>query len=114
MKTRSFQTSIVVAALLCLTLSIRAAGAGDTVAGKAVYTGKCRICHGADGEGGTGYAKAMGLDPAHLSSDKVQKKTDPELKKIILQGSGKMKPITGLSEIDIDNVIAYVRTFRKN
>jgi cytochrome c6 len=113
MKKELFRASIVIAPLLCLALSAHAA-AGDATAGKSAYTSKCRICHGADGEGGTGYAKAMGLEPAHLGSDRVQKKTDPELKKIILQGSGKMKPITGLSEIDIDNVIAYVRTFRKN
>jgi len=43
----------------------------------------------------------------------VQKKTDAELKKIIEEGSGKMKPVKGLSEIDIANVIAYVRTLAK-
>ena len=73
------------------------------------------ICHGADGEGKTGYAKSMDLQPARLMSDEVQKKTDAELKKIITEGSrGKMKPIKGLSEANIANVIAYVRaTFKK-
>jgi mono/diheme cytochrome c family protein len=114
MKKKSFRLGIVIAALLCVALSPHVAAAGDAAVGKTVYTNKCRICHGADGEGSTGYAKAMGLEPARLSSDRVQKKTNAELKKIILQGSGKMKPITGLSEIDLDNVIAYVRMFRKN
>jgi mono/diheme cytochrome c family protein len=102
-----------VIAFFGVVLAIQVAGAGDASAGKAVYSNKCMICHGADGQGATGYAKAMGLQPAQLSSDRVQKKTDAELKKIILEGSGKMKPVKGLSEIDIDNVTAYVRSFRK-
>jgi mono/diheme cytochrome c family protein len=89
------------------------ASGGDAVAGKTVYTDKCQLCHGADGEGATGYAKAMGLQPASMASDRVQKKTDAELKKIILEGSGKMKPLKGLGDADIANVIAYVRTFAK-
>jgi mono/diheme cytochrome c family protein len=87
--------------------------AGDAAAGKTVYSNKCLICHGADGQGATGYAKAMKLQPAQLSSDAVQKKTDAELKKIIVEGSGNMKPVKGLSDIDVANVIAYVRTFAK-
>jgi mono/diheme cytochrome c family protein len=90
-----------------------AVSAGDAAAGKTVYSNKCMICHGADGQGATGYAKAMKLQPARLTSDAVQKKTDAELKKIILEGSGNMKPLKGLSDIDIANVIAYVRTFAK-
>jgi mono/diheme cytochrome c family protein len=113
MKKNLFGASVVIAALLGVALATQAAGAGDATAGKAVYRNKCMICHGADGEGATGYAKAMGLDPAQLSSDRVHKKTDAELKRIILEGSGKMKPLKGLSEIDLDNVIVYVRNFRK-
>lgn len=87
----------------------------DLDAGEAVYRDKCMICHGADGQGKTGFAKAMKLQPAQLGSDQVQKKTDAELKKIILEGSNNtMKPIKGLSDADIANVIAYVRTtFKK-
>jgi hypothetical protein len=59
------------------------------------------------------FVVGMGLEPAQLSSDRVQKKTDAELKKIILEGSGKMKPVKGLNDIDVGNVIAYVRDFRK-
>jgi len=82
--------------------------AGDPEAGKAVYKSKCMICHGVDGEGKTGYAKAMNLEPARLGSDAVQKKTDAEIKKIITEGSGKMKPIKDISDADIANVIVYV------
>ena len=112
MKKNSFG-ACVIAALLGVILTIHAAGAGDATSGKALYSNKCMICHGADGGGATGYAKAMGLEPARLSSDRVQKKTDAELKKIILEGSGKMKPRKDLSEADIGNVIAYIRNFGK-
>ncbi len=94
-------------------VTVPAGAAGDAAAGKTVYSNKCLICHGATGDGATGYAKAMKLQPAQLSSDQVQKKTDAELKKIIVEGSGKMKPIKGLSDDDIANVIAYVRTLVK-
>jgi len=113
MENSSVGVTVLIAALLLPALAVQAAYAGDASAGKAVYTDKCMLCHGANGEGATGYAQAMGLQPARLSSDRVQGKTDAELKKIILQGSGKMKPVKGLSDIDIDNVIAYVRNFRK-
>lgn len=94
---------------------IQVKASADAVAGKKVYEDKCMICHGADGQWKTGYAAAMGLQPAQLTSDEVQKKTDAEIKKIILEGSrGRMKPIKGLSDADIANVIAYGRaTFKK-
>jgi mono/diheme cytochrome c family protein len=113
MRRSSFGAMVVIAALLEVGPAIQALAAADANSGKAVYSNKCMICHGADGEGATGYAKALRLEPARLSSDRVQKKTDAELKKIILEGSGKMKPRKDLSEIDIDNVIAYIRTLRK-
>lgn len=53
------------------------------------------------------------LEPARLKSDRVQKKTDAQLKTIFLEGSGKMKPRKDLSETDINSVIAYIRNFRK-
>ena len=103
----------VLFAFLVLAFAARPAAVGDAAAGKVVYAKKCGICHGADGEGSTGYAKALGLQPARLSSDKVQKMTDAQIKKVVLEGFNKMKPVKGLSEVDVANVIAYVRTFNK-
>jgi mono/diheme cytochrome c family protein len=104
--------ALALTAIAPATVCAGAAG-GDAAAGKTVYANKCQLCHGADGEGTTGYAKAMGLQPARMASDAVQKKTDAELKKIILEGSGKMKPLRNLGDADIANVIAYIRTFAK-
>jgi mono/diheme cytochrome c family protein len=113
MKNYSYKTAIATAAFLVIIGASTIRAGGDVAAGKVVYENKCLICHGADGAHATGYAKAMGLDPAHFDSDRVQKKSDGELKKVILEGSGKMKPVKGISEIDIDNVIAYVRSLAK-
>lgn len=113
---RTSYAALIAACLApCAALGGQAKSGADVAAGKSVYANKCMICHGADGEGKTGYAKALNLQPAQLGSDDVQKKTDAELKKIINEGSrGKMKPVKGLSDADIANVIAYVRaTFRK-
>lgn len=78
--------AVAVLAVAAVSPGIAPAGAaGDAAAGKTVYSNKCLICHGADGQGATGYAKAMKLQPAVLSSDAVQKKTDIELKKTIVE-----------------------------
>jgi hypothetical protein len=58
-------------------------------------------------------AKVLKVTFTPMSSDEVQKKTDADLKKIITEGFQKMKPVTGLSEDDKDNVIAFIRTFKK-
>jgi mono/diheme cytochrome c family protein len=87
--------------------------AGDAAAGKAVYTKKCQTCHAAAGEGNAGMAKALKVEIKHLGSPEVQKKTDDAIKSDIMKGVGKMKPVTGLSDADTDNVIGFVRTLKQ-
>jgi hypothetical protein len=48
-----------------------------------------------------------------LSSAEVQAHGDADLKKIITDGQGKMKPIKTVMGKDIDDVIAYVRSLKK-
>ncbi len=85
----------------------------DAAAGKAVYDKKCKTCHGPAGEGNPGMAKVLGTTITPLGSDEVQKMPDADLKKVVMQGKGKMKPITGLTDADVDNVVAHVRTLKK-
>jgi len=86
--------------------------AADAEAGKAVYSSKCKTCHGADGQGNPGMAKMMKVEMKPLSGAEVQGKSDEEIKTIITHGMGKMRPVS-VSGADLDNVVAYVRTLKK-
>jgi mono/diheme cytochrome c family protein len=83
------------------------AWAADAAAGKAIYNTKCRSCHGADGEGNPSIAKMMKVELKPLGSSTA------DVKKVVLEGQGKMKPVSGMSSTDIDNVVEYVHTLKK-
>lgn len=89
------------------------AGKGDAKAGKAVYDKQCATCHGESGEGKAAIAKALKVELRHLGSKEVQAKSDAELRDNITKGTGKKKPVKGLSEKQLDDVIAYLRTLAK-
>ncbi len=88
-------------------------GKGDAAAGKAVYTKNCAACHGAAGEGKEAIAKMLKVTLRHLGSKEVQARSDGELRKIITEGTGKMKPTKGLSDKELDDLIAHLRTLAK-
>ncbi len=85
---------------------------GNAEAGKAVFDKKCASCHAKDGAGNPGIAKALKVELRHLGSKEVQAKSDDELKKDTVEGIGKMKGIK-LSDQEVANVLAYVRTLKK-
>ena len=58
-------------------------------------------------------AKMMKVDMKNLGSAEVQAKSDDDLKKIITDGGGKMKPVKSVTGKSVDDVIAYVRTMKK-
>ncbi|HXE74752.1 MAG TPA: cytochrome c [Candidatus Xenobia bacterium] len=86
--------------------------AGKADAGKAVYDKKCASCHAKDGAGNPGIAKAMKVELRHLGSKEVQAKSDADLKKDIVEGTGKMKAVK-LTDAEAADVIAFVRTLKK-
>ena len=90
-----------------------AAWAADAAAGKAVFDMKCKTCHLADGAGNPGIAKAMGVTLKPLGGEEVQKMSDADLKKVVMMGSGKMKPVSSATPAQTDDVVAYVRTLKK-
>ncbi|MFQ5696465.1 MAG: c-type cytochrome [Terriglobia bacterium] len=98
---------------LTLTLPLLLLGAGDTGAGKKVYAKKCATCHGKQGEGKPAIAKMMKVELRHLGSKEVQAKSDEQLRKATVEGVGKMKPVKGLSDEDVANLIAYLRTLKR-
>jgi mono/diheme cytochrome c family protein len=74
--------------------------------GEAVYTAKCKNCHGVDGSGNPAIAKMMNVTMKPLGSA-----SDADVNTAVTMGVGKMKPITGVA--DLDNVIAYIHTLKK-
>jgi len=90
-----------------------ALAAGDAAAGKAIYDKSCKSCHGADGTSNPNIAKMMKVEMKALGSAEVQNQSDADLKKVVSDGQGKMKPIKSVAGKDLDNVIAYVRSLKK-
>ena len=102
--------------LTVLTLAacpVVAASAADAKAGQAVYDKSCKSCHGADGAANPAVAKMMKVEMKDLKSPEVQAMSDDELRKIVTDGKGKMKPVKSVVGKDIDNVVAYVQAFHR-
>ena len=49
----------------------------------------------------------------HLGSKEVQAQSDAELKAAITDGKGKMKPVKSVTGAAVDDVVAYMRTFKE-
>jgi mono/diheme cytochrome c family protein len=99
----------MIRSLLVLACAVSLAGSVSFAqsAGAATYKAKCQMCHGATGTPSAGMAKAMGIKAS----------TDPSVKALsaasmaatVKNGKGKMKPIAGLSDEQIKDVVAYYR-----
>lgn len=105
---------LAIVLMILAAAAIRGAGKGDVQAGKAVFTASCKTCHGVQGEGNPAIAKALKVAIPPLGSKEVQSKSDEELKKTISEGTGKMKPVQGLSGKQVENVITFVRSLAKS
>jgi len=90
-----------------------AALAADAGAGQSAYDKSCKACHGTDGSPNAAIAKMLKADIPDLKSAEVQALKDDDLKKIVTDGKGKMKPVKTVSADALDNVIAYVRSLKK-
>ncbi len=95
--------------LACTILALCPTGAwaADAAAGKPIYDAKCKGCHGPEGQGNPNIAKMMKVEMKPLGE------TSADVKKVVTEGQGKMKPIAGLSGAELDNVVAYVHTLKK-
>src|SRR5947209_11496927 len=89
-------------------LAAGAAMAADAKAGQATFDKSCKSCHGADGTPNPAIAKMMKVDMKPLGAAAVQAKSDADLKKVIDEGTGKMKPIKTVTGADADNVVAFI------
>jgi len=94
-------------ALLVLAMSAACAVALAQSPGEATYKAKCQSCHGASGTPNPSLAKLLGVKP--LSDPDVQKLTPEQMASAVKNGKGKMKPVAGLTDAQIKDVVAYYR-----
>lgn len=127
LSTDLLMTAAISAALLIPSVSM----AGDVAAGQAKFQTLCVSCHGPEGKGDgpTGKALAAAGQPAprdfsiggfKLDTDgDGDPGTDADLKNVITKGamafggSPMMAPIQGLSDADLDNMVAFIRSLKK-
>ncbi len=94
--------------------------AADLAAGKAKYDQNCVVCHGAGGKGDGAASASLNPKPRNFTDQAyMSKKTDAQLSAIIKNGgaanglSAMMAPFGSmLSDTDIANVVAYIRTLK--
>lgn len=96
--------------------------AGDAERGKKLYAQHCAECHGANGEGGKGTGVTFSrprdhkiVAPALNNSGFLASASDHMIKSALMTGREGTPMVSylaqGLTEQDIDNVVAYIRSF---
>ncbi len=117
---------VVTAAIAALWVPA-AAQAGDAAAGKTVFETNCASCHGTTGKGDGPVGAALDPHPRDFSVAEFKfdtdgdgkTGTDADLKNVITQGAAAfggsplMAPWPTLSDEEVVNVIAYVRTLKQ-
>jgi len=88
----------------------------DLAGGKATYELRCSPCHGNDGHGDGPAAQTITPKPRNFHDAAFWKATTPEqIRKVVHEGKPQtlMAGFEGvLSEAEIDDVIAYIQSFR--
>ncbi len=122
---RTLIITAAVAALAALTSPTSAFA--DAAAGKLIYDITCSTCHGVTGKGDGVVGVALQPRPRDFSigefmfdtNEDGKKGTDTDLKAVIQKGgaafggSALMAPWPTLSEADVANVIAYIRSLKQ-
>ncbi len=103
-----YSTLLLLILLSCLFIS--QSYAADPAA--ALFSGKCAMCHGADGHGKTAMGAKFNIKD--LASPEVQKQSAGELSQVIAKGKNKMPAYDGkLTKDEIAQLGAYVKALGK-
>jgi cytochrome c6 len=95
-----------------LLLVLLAASASADVDPAAVFKTNCAACHGADGKGKSPMGKTLHVKD--LASDDVQAQSDADLRKIIIDGKGKMPAYKGkLTDDEVGALVSFIRSVRR-
>jgi mono/diheme cytochrome c family protein len=98
---------------LMMTLGAGAALASDAAAGKDFYAKRCKACHAEDGSGAPAMKKKFGDKLRALDSKGVQALKDPDLAKAIKAGDSHKALAKSITDAEINNVIAFIRSLKK-
>ena len=97
--------------LMVLTATVSLAGAlAFADSGEATYKAKCSTCHGSAGTPSPGIAKMMGIKPTSDPSIKALSVADDI--SAVKNGKGKMKPVAGLTDAQVKDVVTYFRSLK--
>jgi mono/diheme cytochrome c family protein len=98
--------------LVALMAASTATTAFAQASGADTYKAKCQMCHAADGTASGAAGKSMNV-PSFKSPD-VAKMSEADMVAATKNGKGKMPAYAGkLTDAQIKDVIAYVRTLQK-
>jgi cytochrome c6 len=98
-----FQLVLVAVVLLAGTVCFAEDGA-------AIYKTKCAMCHGPTGTPSAGMAKMLGIKP--VSDPSMKSISVAQVETQVKNGKGKMKPIAGLSDAQVQAVAEYFKTLK--
>ena len=126
--TRANPRTLITLAALAVLLAPATASAGDAAAGKTPFVTNCASCHGETGKGDGPVGSALQPPPRDFSKGDFKYDTDKDgssgsdadLKSIITKGAAEFggSPLMAawgsiLSDSDVDNVIAYIRSLKQ-
>ena len=122
MKTR-YSMMLVCGMTLAATCVFSTPAYSGVEAGKAIFDNSCINCHGEGGTGNPVQDEFWKIRIPRLNEEYVQKKTDAQLKTVILNGKRKMPPAVmgkphtaGAAKIkpeQVPDLIDYIRTLKK-
>lgn len=103
---------IILSSSIVLAFLAIPAAAGDAAAGQAFYAKKCKACHAEDGTGSPAMKKKYAEKWKALNSKEVKAMKEADLAKAVKASAGHKALVKTLTDADVDNVVAYIRTMK--